>query len=182
MARNGLTNPLEETAEDREKRLYNGLTKKEALQLLNESETDEQYQAILSMFKHNRARFKAENKSLWTPETVTQACVEYLELCGQKNLRPSMHGLSVYMGVEMRTLQYWRKKPEQAELGEIISMLKDFLITNHIQRLEGNTTANMFMLRVLGLSDTQKVEITNNNIETSRDEIEEQIAKLGLTK
>ena len=133
---------------------------------------DAEYRALLkSMSKRNQ--------SAYTPDVLIEKCFEYIDLCGREGWKVNIFGLANYLGVAHRTLNAWCAKGN--DLGEIIEQFKDFFRNSYVQKLEEHTQANVFMLRYMGVSDTQKVEISNqNNTGLTEDELQERIAKLGL--
>lgn len=160
------------SAEEREKRVLEAKAEMQARQSSIGDMSDAEYRALLkSMSKLNQ--------SAYTPDVLTEKCYEYIEFCGREGIKCNVFGLANYLGVTNRTLNNWVAKGN--DLGEIIEQFKDFMRNSYVQRLETHTQANIFMLRYMGVSDTQKVEISNQtNTGLTEDELQERISKLGL--
>ena len=160
------------SAEEREQRVLEAKAEMQARQSSIGDMDDADYRALLkSMSKRNQ--------SAYTPDVLTEKCYEYIEFCGREKIKPNVFGLSNYLGVTNRTLNNWVSKGN--DLGEIIEQFKDFMRNSYVQRLESHTQANIFMLRYMGVSDTQKIEVSNNtNTGLTEDELQDRISKLGL--
>lgn len=126
---------------------------------------------------------RATRGTNWTPMELQTAICEYFEYCASKDLKPSMSGLRLWLGISYETLSVWlRHLDKYGTITEIMRDAKDCMEVQYINRAEKYPTANIFMLKSKhGYVEKTQVEINSNqNITTN--EVDDVIKRLNLDK
>lgn len=125
--------------------------------------------------------------ALWTdPAAMYGAGLEYFQIKTQAKQRFTVSGLALHLGMSHWTLNEYQAKPA---FTAIVKRLKDFIVEQGELALWDKDTVNgaKFHLGVLGMRDTQQVELisknTNVNVNAEAKSLEsltnEQLAKLA---
>jgi hypothetical protein len=106
------------------------------------------------------------------PEQVRQRAYDYMELCAQNDMKPTVNGFCSAIGVSRQTLLNWRtgefrEDTHQAIVLEYYSMLEE-LWENYMQNGKINPVSGIFLAKNLfyGYADKQEYVLTPNQSST----------------
>lgn len=125
---------------------------------------------------------KRKKEIRWTPELLSQEICDYFKFCDDRNIKPAIRLLCVYLGMTYNTVYEWRKNPAKyGDLSNLIEIATESIAGQYITRGEKYPTMNQFLLKSQhGYRDSTTIEITGGQINS--DNIAEAVAKLGLDK
>ena len=106
------------------------------------------------------------------PEQVRKRAYDYMELCAQHDMKPTVNGFCSAIGVSRQTLLNWktgeyREDTHQAVVLEYYSMLEE-LWENYMQNGKINPVSGIFLAKNLfyGYADKQEYVLTPNQPST----------------
>ena len=116
------------------------------------------------------------------PEEIQERITEYLKVCSENEIRPTVEGMALSLGVTRAMLWKW-EQDEGSEAGKIVSRAKE-LINAMITTLSCTGKINpMYGIWLqknhFGYSDTKTIELKSAN-DNHQDSIEEQLDDAGL--
>ena len=104
------------------------------------------------------------------PEQVRQRAYDYLALCAQNDMKPTVNGYANAIGVTRQTLLNWktgdfREDSHQAVILEYYSMLEE-LHESYMQNGKINPVSGIFLAKNLfyGYADKQEFVLTPNQM------------------
>lgn len=150
----------------------NMMTKKEKRELAVKKDKETKYNTSLLEFTIEIAKIKAPDFK--KREDVERVCTQYLQLCVDKNIKPSVSGFATALGTNRTTLLNWLNGSAKVENREIIlkaySMIETF---DEIAMKEGKIPPIIAIFNAknnYGYSDKTDVKIISD--EMSDEEIE----------
>ena len=101
----------------------------------------------------------------------------------EKSVKPSKAGIGLWLGLNKMTLHEWASDPVRYGFKSVIAQQAfDLIESCYIERAEQYPTANLFLLRSShNHVEKSQVDVTTSN-QTSAEDIDEAIKKLGLNK
>lgn len=129
----------------------------------------------------NRENYKGK----WTEETLAREIGNYFQYCADNKLKPAKVGLALWLGTHKQQIWEWETKPEKYGFkSELIQWACYVIESSYIERGEKYPTMNTFLLRTShGHVETSKMDVTTNNqVNTSAEEVKDLVKQLGLNK
>lgn len=116
----------------------------------------------------------------WTEEDLETAIREYFTFCGEKTMKPSKSGLTLWLGCSKSQYYAWQTETgKYGVISNLISMANTVIENQYINKLESYPTGNIFMLKAShGYAETSKIEVTGS--QTTANDVADAISKLGL--
>lgn len=102
-------------------------------------------------------------------EQVKSRVQEYFDICGEDDVKPSVAGLALALGIDRRRLWEIRegvrsKNPEVSDTLKSAMQLLDLQMTDYMQNGKINPVSGIFLMKNnFGYADKQEVVVTPNN-------------------
>lgn len=118
----------------------------------------------------------------WKDEQLRESIAEMFDYCAQEELKPTLPILQLWLGISRTQLWEWRNKPEKHGektniLNDAVLIMEAFLQSN----IDKYPTGSIFLLKTThGHIETSKLDVNTTDKGATKDEINEQIKKLGL--
>lgn len=146
------------------------------------SEDTDGYLPIIMGMVENGKKVNKQYKGLWTEEAFNQCVDEYFEYCTSKNFQPSKPSLQLWLGTNRAMYNEWERFPEKYSYKFDKIQSANLIMESTLQsEIKKYPTGSIFLLKAShGIQDTTKVEVTS--FQSSKEETEEIISKLGLDK
>ena len=127
---------------------------------------------------------KGKRTSAWTEEDLAREISAYFDYCVEKQLKPCKAGIRLFLGISKTQYYDWGVNPSKyGVISTLVQQANDAMELQYIGRSEKYPTANLFLLRTShGHVETSKVDVTTNNANTTVEEVDDIISKLGLDK
>ena len=128
----------------------------------------------------NRVAYKGQ----WTDELLDDSVNDFFIFCDEISIKPTVPLLRLWLGVSKAMLHDWRTKTEKyGRKSEIIGLAYDIMEAYLQANIDKYPTGSTFLLRTThNHIDSKKVELTTSNSNASLDDINDTIARLGLSK
>lgn len=100
---------------------------------------------------------------------VSERCREYFEICAEDDMKPSVAGLAVALGIDRKTLWQYRvgslgKNKEVADTLKKASSILDQMMNDYMQNGKINPVSGIFLMKNnFDYADKQEVVITPKN-------------------
>lgn len=99
-------------------------------------------------------------------QQLEERIFEYFQICAQDDMKPSVAGLALAVGVDRKTLWLWSKteKSERCNVIKRAYQILDLQMTDYMQNGKINPVSGIFLMKNnFGYSDQQEVVVTPNN-------------------
>lgn len=99
-------------------------------------------------------------------EQLENRIIEYFTVCGEDDMKPSVAGLAVAIGVNRKTLWEWSvsEKSDRCITIKKAYALLDLQMTDYMQNGKINPVSGIFLMKNnFGYADKQEVVLTPNN-------------------
>lgn len=99
-------------------------------------------------------------------EQLTNRIIEYFTICSEDDMKPSVAGLAVAVGVNRKTLWEWStaEKSDRSNVIKKAYALLDLQMTDYMQNGKINPVSGIFLMKNnFGYADKQEVVLTPNN-------------------
>ena len=129
---------------------------------------------IMKKGKENEQAYKG----LWTAEQLADSISEYFAYCYDRDFKPTLPSLTVWLGVSRQTMWAWRNDPVRGGdkryiLDQAMLLMESYLQSN----IDKYPTGSIFLLKTThGHAETQNIVVKG---ETDED-VAERIKQLGL--
>ena len=121
-------------------------------------------------FINNSMRiFKLPKIDMANAEQVSDRVAEYFDICGEDDVKPSVAGLALALGIDRRRLWEIRegvrsKNPEVSDTLKSAMQLLDLQMTDYMQNGKINPVSGIFLMKNnFGYADKQEVVVTPNS-------------------
>lgn len=137
---------------------------------------------IMPLRKHGQAETSIYHGQ-WTDEQFVKSVDDFFDYCFEKDFKPTIPALQVWLGVCRAQYYEWKTKPEKFGVKtDVINEAERSMEVYLQSNLDKYPTGSIFLLKTShGLVETTNVNVTNNN-PTSKEEIADVVSKLGLDK
>lgn len=119
--------------------------------------------------KHSLRVYSLPVVELTNTEAVTARIVQYFEICAKDDMKPSVAGLALALGITKEYLWEIRvgrkgKNPEVANALKKAMQLLDLQMVNYMQNGKINPVSGIFLMKNnFGYADKQEVVVTPNS-------------------
>lgn len=99
-------------------------------------------------------------------EQIGERITEYFTICAEDDMKPSVAGLAVAVGVDRKTIWQWSvgEKSDRSNLIKRAYALLDLQMNNYMQNGKINPVSGIFLMKNhFGYTDKQEVVVTPNN-------------------
>lgn len=102
------------------------------------------------------------------PKQVEQRIIDYFDFCEQNDRKPSMIGMANWIGVDRKTVQFWKSGDYRSEthlpvIKKAIDLLEELWV-DYMQNGKMNPTSGIFLAKnMFQYKDVQDVVVTPNN-------------------
>ena len=136
---------------------------------------------LIPCFEHGNQLAKDYGGS-WTDELLNQEVTSFFEYCCEKNFKPTMPLLQLWLGVSRTQFYDWRTKPEKYGEKSNICNRAMLVMEAYLQaNVDKYPTGSTFLLKTThGHRESVDVNVTSQN--ASKEDIGNAIANLGLDK
>lgn len=121
-------------------------------------------------FINNSMRiFKLPKIDMANAEQVSDRVAEYFDICAEDDVKPSVAGLALALGIDRRRLWEIRegvrsKNPEVSDTLKSAMQLLDLQMTDYMQNGKINPVSGIFLMKNnFGYADKQEVVVTPNS-------------------
>ncbi|MBQ3265222.1 MAG: hypothetical protein IJH07_05540 [Ruminococcus sp.] len=120
--------------------------------------------------RHSMEIANLEHIDLKNAEQVKERTMNYFSICEKNDMKPSVAGLALALGIERTTLWKIRKKQEGGYPAEVINTLKravqiiNAMMEDYMQNGKINPVSGIFLMKNnMDYTDKQEVVVTPNN-------------------
>jgi hypothetical protein len=128
--------------------------------------------------KYYKLRLSTGRKPLYeTPEAMQEGIVEYFDSFeGEKEKRPTLTGLAFHLGfLDKKSLKDYAGKDD---FSPIIKRAMLFVEKGYEELVQAGKTSNIFILKNMGWTDEQTVNVKDEYSNLTDDELEKEIERL----